>query len=72
VAAPGRGRGDSARHEIENDIKTMRRRSGGSPARSERGRIYLVSDSQLNSFVAGGQAIFLNTGLILRAEIPTC
>src|SRR5438105_629375 len=32
--------------------------------------IYLVDDNQLNSFVAGGQAIFINTGLILRAEMP--
>ena len=30
--------------------------------------IYLVHDNQLNSFVASGQAIFFNTGLILRAE----
>ena len=30
--------------------------------------IYLVNDNQLNSFVAGGQAIFINTGLILKAE----
>ena len=30
--------------------------------------IYLVQDNQLNSFVASGQAIFFNTGLILRAE----
>jgi predicted Zn-dependent protease len=32
--------------------------------------IYLIQDSQLNSFVAGGQAIFLHTGLIMRAENP--
>ena len=32
--------------------------------------IYIVNDSQLNSFVAGGQAIFLNSGLIERAETP--
>src|ERR1700726_568857 len=32
--------------------------------------IYLVQDAQLNSFVAGGQAIFINSGLILRAENP--
>ena len=33
--------------------------------------IYLIHDNQLNSFVAGGQAIFINTGLILRAETPS-
>ena len=32
--------------------------------------IYLVNDKELNSFVAGGQAIFLNSGLILRAKYP--
>ena len=30
--------------------------------------VYLVHDNQLNSFVTGGQAIFFNTGLLLRAE----
>jgi predicted Zn-dependent protease len=57
--------------EIENDIRAM-----ASPvlraAELEPGNmgIYLIGDSQLNSFVAGGQAIFINTGLILRAETP--
>ncbi len=32
--------------------------------------IYLVNDNDINSFVAGGQNIFLNTGLILRSETP--
>jgi predicted Zn-dependent protease len=32
--------------------------------------IYIVSDPQLNSFVAGGQAVFLNSGLIMRARTP--
>lgn len=31
---------------------------------------YIVQDPQLNSFVAGGQNIFMNTGTILRAERP--
>ena len=55
--------------EIESDIRTMAtpiwRAAGLEP--SDVG-IYLVDDKQLNSFVAGGQAIFINTGLILRAE----
>lgn len=34
-------------------------------------RIYLVRDAQLNAFVAGGQNMFLNTGLIMRAETPS-
>ncbi len=33
-------------------------------------RIYLVNDDSLNAFVAGGQNMFLNTGLLMRAETP--
>ena len=55
--------------EIESDIRTLAapiwRAAGLEPNDVA---IYLVSDNQLNSFVAGGQAIFFNTGLILRAE----
>ena len=32
--------------------------------------IYIVADPALNSFVAGGQNLFLNTGTILRSETP--
>jgi predicted Zn-dependent protease len=32
--------------------------------------IYIVNDPQLNSFVAGGQNLFMNTGTILRATTP--
>ena len=32
--------------------------------------IYIVNDQSLNAFVTGGQNIFLNTGLIIRAESP--
>jgi predicted Zn-dependent protease len=57
--------------EIENAIRTLAspvwRAAGLEP--NDVG-IYLISDSQLNSFVAGGQAIFINTGLILKAETP--
>ena len=57
--------------EIENDIKIIAspvwRVAGLEP--NDVG-IYLVQDNQLNSFVAGGQAIFINSGLILRAETP--
>ena len=31
-------------------------------------RIYLVNDPRLNAFVAGGQNLFINTGLILRSK----
>ena len=32
--------------------------------------IYLINDQQLNSFVAGGQNIFMNTGTINRSSTP--
>ena len=32
--------------------------------------VYLIEDKTLNSFVAGGQNEFINTGLIMRAETP--
>src|SRR5262249_43532167 len=32
--------------------------------------IYIVNDPGLNSFVAGGQNIFINTGTIVRSERP--
>ncbi|MFZ2003926.1 MAG: M48 family metalloprotease [Stellaceae bacterium] len=57
--------------EIENDIRAL-----GTPIWRVAGLdaatmgIYIVDDPQLNSFVAGGQAIFLNSGLIERAETP--
>ena len=57
--------------EIENDIRALGtpiwRVAGLDP---ETMGIYIVDDAQLNSFVAGGQAIFLNSGLIERAETP--
>ncbi len=57
--------------EIENDIRTLAspvwRAAGLEPGSMG---IYLISDDQINSFVAGGQAIFMNTGLIERAENP--
>jgi predicted Zn-dependent protease len=57
--------------EIENDIRTLAspiwRAAGLDP--KDVG-IYLIHDNALNSFVAGGQAIFINTGLILKVETP--
>ncbi|WP_341705476.1 M48 family metalloprotease [Ferrovibrio sp.] len=32
--------------------------------------VHLVNDRTLNAFVAGGQRIFINTGLLIRAERP--
>jgi predicted Zn-dependent protease len=57
--------------EIENDIRTMVvpiwKAAGLDPNGVE---IMLVQDSTLNAFVAGGQRIFINTGLIMRTETP--
>lgn len=33
--------------------------------------IHIVGDSRLNAFVAAGQHLFLNTGLLIRAENPS-
>ena len=33
-------------------------------------KIHLVNDSSLNAFVAGGQRMFLHTGLIQQADRP--
>jgi len=35
---------------------------------SEAVNIYIVNDNSINAFVAGGQNIFINTGLILKAK----
>jgi len=32
--------------------------------------IYIVNDPQLNSFVAGGQNLFMNSGTLMRSESP--
>ena len=62
-AAAARHR-DRERHPHDGGADLARRR-----ARAERCRRSIWSTTtQLNSFVAGGQAIFINTGLILRAE----
>ena len=57
--------------EIENDIRTLVssvwRVAGLEPSGVG---IYMINDSRLNSFVAGGQAVFINTGLIERAATP--
>jgi predicted Zn-dependent protease len=57
--------------EIENSIRAMVtpiwRVAGLDPNAVE---ILIVQDSSLNAFVAGGQRIFINTGLLLRTERP--
>lgn len=57
--------------EIENTIRMY-----GGPLFAMAGlepravRVYIVNDPSINAFVAGGQNIFLNTGLLLAAESP--
>ena len=57
--------------EIETDIRTMVtpiwKAAGLDPNALH---VYLVEDQQINSFVAGGQNEFINTGLIMRAKTP--
>ena len=57
--------------EIENSIRTLVtpvwRAAGLDPSSVE---IMIVQDHSLNAFVAGGQRIFINTGLIMRTETP--
>jgi len=57
--------------EIENSIHTMVvpiwKAAGLDPNAVE---IMIVQDNTLNAFVAGGQRIFINTGLIMRTETP--
>lgn len=57
--------------EIESTIRTFTvpiwRAAGLDPNGVE---IMLVQDNSLNAFVAGGQRIFINTGLIMRTERP--
>jgi predicted Zn-dependent protease len=33
-------------------------------------QIYLVNDQQINAFVGGGQRLFINTGLLMKADRP--
>jgi len=57
--------------EIENTIRSFTlpiwRAAGLDPNAVE---IMLVQDNSLNAFVAGGQRIFINTGLLMRTETP--
>jgi len=58
--------------EIERDIRLYAtpawQAAGLDPAAV---RIFLVNDKTLNAFVAGGQNIFINTGLIIKARNPS-
>jgi predicted Zn-dependent protease len=57
--------------EIEADIHTMMtpiwRAAGLDP---DAVHVYVAADPSINSFVAGGQNIFINSGLLLHADTP--
>lgn len=73
LAAPGLARAQSISlirdTEIEATIRTYATpvflAAGLDPTAV---RIYLVNDRQINAFVAGGQNLFINTGLLLQSE----
>lgn len=71
--AAGQNRGMSLIRdaEIENiirDYSTPIFNAAGLDADSV--SIHLVNDPRLNAFVAGGQRMFINTGLLMQAETP--
>lgn len=57
--------------EIENIIRVFAtpvyQAAGLDPSAIE---VYIVNDQAINAFVAGGQKIFINTGLLMRSESP--
>ena len=57
--------------EIENTIRAYAAPLFGAAGLSNDAiSVHLVNDRVLNAFVAGGQRIFVNTGLLIRAERP--
>lgn len=69
LGAPAAAGGVIRDEEIEQNIKTFVRpvltEAGLSPSSV---RLILLSNPEINAFVAGGQNIFLNTGLILETK----
>ena len=57
--------------EIENTIRFYMQRIYDAAGVDPSGvSIHLIRDNRLNAFVAGGQRIFINTGLLVRADTP--
>ncbi len=69
--ADAQGRSFIRDAEIESIIRSyatpLFRAAGLNPKAVD---IYLIQDPSLNAFVAGGQNIFIHTGLLIRAEDP--
>ena len=57
--------------EIENTIRTLAEPVfAAAGLNTDSVEVHLVNDPSLNAFVAGGQKIFINTGMILKADHP--
>ncbi len=71
VAAPRQGPNLIRDAEIEGLLrmysKPIFKAAGINPASV---KVYVIADPSINAFVAGGQRIFIHTGLITRAESP--
>ncbi len=59
---------DAETEKFLRDIETPILRAAGLNVNNI--RIYIVNDSEINSFVGGGQNIFVNTGLIRKFNTP--
>ena len=71
VAAPRDGPNLIRDAEIEGLLRMMSRpifkAAGINPAAV---KVYVIADPSINAFVAGGQRIFVHTGLITRSDSP--
>ena len=75
TSAPAPSQGNRTRFVRDAEIENIIRRYA-TPIFNAAGlsadavNIYLVRDDRLNAFVAGGQRLFINTGLLIRARSP--
>ena len=73
TTAPAESQGNGIRLVRDAEIENIIRRYA-TPIFTAAGlsaddvNIHLVRDNRLNAFVAGGQRLFINTGLLMRAE----
>lgn len=69
--APAQGLSLIRDSEIENTIRALAEPVfAAAGLNTDSVEVHLVNDPALNAFVAGGQRIFINTGMILRADHP--
>ena len=48
-------------------IRPIFKAAGLNPENAE---VVIINDPSINAFVAGGQTIFIHTGLLLKANVP--